>query len=150
MNIEHCEKKAKKLMQKHNLLDWTFCFDNAKRRFGCAHFRTQTITLSACLVELNNEETVTDVILHEIAHALVGSYNGHNRIFKLKCVEIGCSPRRAYDSATVIQPAKKFIAICPECKKEWAVNKRVSGWHKVCHKRLGDACAKTQYRYNTQ
>jgi predicted SprT family Zn-dependent metalloprotease len=99
---------------------WTFKFDRAKRRFGCCHHSTKTISLSEPLVELNEPYRVINTILHEIAHALVGTENGHNAVWKAKAVSIGCDGKRAYDSTVIRPPIKRInrkavFGRCPNC-----------------------------------
>lgn len=108
---------ATKLMMQHELLQngWMFEFDNAKRRFGCCNHRTKTISLSRELVSLNTTERVTNTILHEIAHALVGRGHGHNGVWKRKAIEIGCDGKRCYTEENTNIVKGKFQATCPKC-----------------------------------
>lgn len=115
MNLEKAEQKARSLLLKHGLIDWTFRFDRAKNRFGCCRCHTKEISLSRYLTELNSEKTVTETILHEIAHALVGHKNGHNAIWKEKVMAIGGVPRVRYKSDEVKIPQKKYTVLCRSC-----------------------------------
>jgi len=116
MEIFKAKKIAIELMSKHGLIElgWKFQMDNAKRRFGVCRYRTKTISISLPLTTLNSEEQVTDTILHEIAHALVGPKNGHGHIWKAKAIEVGCKPERCY-SDDVVRPKGNYIADCPSC-----------------------------------
>lgn len=117
MNVTEAATLARKLMNEHELRDWTFEYDNAKRRFGiCKHGR-RTISLSRYLVRLNDEDKVRDTILHEIAHALCGPRIGHGRAWRVKCMEIGAKPERCYDATNddVEQPPHRYEGRCPIC-----------------------------------
>lgn len=46
------------------------------------------ITMSPILVNYSKRK-IKNVILHEIAHVLVGSENDHNSVWRKKCIEIG-------------------------------------------------------------
>ena len=118
MNLNHARGLAVELIAKHGLTEWRFRFDNALRRFGCCKHSSKTITLSAKLTELNSETRVTNTILHEIAHALVGVGHGHDLIWKRKAVEIGCNGERCYNPQEVNSPDGKYTAVCPNCKHE--------------------------------
>jgi predicted SprT family Zn-dependent metalloprotease len=120
MNLNEVAHLAISLMDKHNLYNrgWKFEFDNAKRRFGCCYYYERKITLSSVLCELNEEKDVRDVILHEIAHALVGAGHGHNRVWQRKAIEIGCNGKRCYDSSKVNTTEAPYIAKCNSCGKE--------------------------------
>jgi predicted SprT family Zn-dependent metalloprotease len=117
MELIKAKKLANDLMTEHELikLGWRFEFDNAKRRFGCCNYTLKLITLSKSLTELNDEARVKNTILHEIAHALVGSGNGHNHVWRKKALEIGCDGKRCYSIKTVTTPKSKYEAVCKKC-----------------------------------
>ena len=74
MNTIEAKNMAVRLMDHHGLIEkgWTFVWMKMKRTFGqCWHSKKQ-ILLSWPLTSLNDETTVRDTILHEIAHALAG------------------------------------------------------------------------------
>ena len=108
---------AIELMAQHGLLQkgWSFEFDSSKRRFGVCVYNTRVIGLSSQLVELNSEAEVRDVILHEIAHALVGFKHHHDRVWKAKAIEIGCKGKRLCSTKEVNTPESRYIAVCPNC-----------------------------------
>ena len=115
MTLEDAEQLALDLMRQHGLRRWKFTFDRAVCRFGCCNERKRTISLSAKLTELNDEEAVRDTILHEIAHALVGVRAGHGPKWQRQALAIGCAPIRCYGEE-VRAPTRKFIGTCPTCK----------------------------------
>lgn len=117
MELSVAQELAINLMEKHGLIDkgWQFEFDNARRRFGVCRFRNKRIGLSKNLVNLNDEAKVKDTILHEIAHALVGSKHGHDWVWRRKAIEIGCNGERCYNSKEVNMPQSKYIAECNGC-----------------------------------
>ncbi len=144
MDLKKAERMAKRLIRKHlhsrGLHGWEFTFDRARRRFGSCRFtrrrvghrpsptyvvcgdvisRSQTIgviSLSRLLTELNSEEEVREVILHEIAHALCGPGVGHSKTWRRMSRTIGCKEGRCYDPQKVKTPPRKYIAECPNCK----------------------------------
>jgi len=115
MLLSEAKKLAESLMQRHGLNDWSFHFDRAKRRFGSCNSRTRTITLSAELVRLNDAKRVKNTILHEIAHALVGSGHGHDHVWRAKALEIGCDGNRCYSPENTKIVQGKYVATCPKC-----------------------------------
>jgi predicted SprT family Zn-dependent metalloprotease len=120
MLLEEARELALQLMKKHGLEFWHFKYDGAKRRFGCCLYRTKHISLSKHLVLLNNKEKVENIILHEIAHAMVGSRNGHNWHWRQTAIEIGCDGKRCYSSKDTEIVEKNIVAICPKCGKKSA------------------------------
>ena len=124
MKLQTAEKLARELMRKHSLYNWLFQWDNSKRRFGVCNYRYKIIGLSRKLTELNGKAQVRDTILHEIAHALVGPGNGHNKTWKAMCRKIGARPVRCYDSSTVNTPEARYVGKCPACDMVYKKNRR--------------------------
>ena len=116
MNLIDVEKIAEELMIKYLNLDWSFKFTNCKKKFGWCHYQRKIIGISKPLSLLNNYEDVINVILHEIAHAMVGIGNNHNKVWRNKALEIGCTGNRCYSNA-VLLPPPKFILECMNCGK---------------------------------
>lgn len=110
---------ARNLMTEHGLIaaGWKFGYDRAKRRAGCCHQRTKTITLSIHYVIRNNDDEIKDTILHEIAHALAGPGHGHSAYWKSICRKIGAKPVRCYNSDVVSMPKGRYQATCDGCQK---------------------------------
>jgi len=109
------KRLALELMQKHELTTkgWKFEFDNGKRRLGCCKYRVKTISFSKHYLPLVVIEEFTDTMLHEIAHALVGSGHGHDMIWQRKAIEIGCNGKRLYQGDKKVEG--KYVAVCHKC-----------------------------------
>lgn len=118
MNLYEAKKLAISLIAKHNLTEWGFKFDSAKKRFGCCHYRTKTITLSKAIVALNDIPAVENVILHEIAHAIAGPVHGHDKHWKKVAKSIGCDGKRCYSTTKVSTPTARYTGTCPHCNYE--------------------------------
>jgi len=100
------------------------------------HTGSSHISLSRYLISLNGEEEVRETILHEIAHALVGYSHGHDRVWKLKAMEIGCTPHRLDFKAKM--PEGKIAAVCPRCKKVVGHrHRRSQNMHRHVHRGCG-------------
>lgn len=125
MNLIKAQKLAIQLMTKHKLIQqgWRFEYDNSVKRFGVCKHHSKVIGLSQKLVSINDEERVKDTILHEIAHALTPG-NNHNRVWKRKCIEIGCKPERCYTSEDTNVVDLKYKATCGSCGKVFQRERR--------------------------
>jgi len=55
------------------------------------------------------------VILHEIAHALVGNKHKHNSVFQQKAHDIGCKYTNSYCFDNINSVPKNVVAKCPRC-----------------------------------
>ncbi len=115
MKSEEIITIASDLMAQHDLFSqrWKFRFDNAKSRLGNCSYRRRTISLSKHYAVKITEPEARDILLHEIAHALVGRGNGHNHIWKKKAIEIGCNGKRLYHGDVHIK--EKYMGVCPSC-----------------------------------
>ena len=88
MELTKAKQMAEILIKQYGIKH-TFKFDNAKNRFGQCHDGNMTISLSKPLTLVNTEEKVKETILHEIAHAIVGCYHGHNKVWKSQMIKMG-------------------------------------------------------------
>ncbi|MCF2707044.1 SprT-like domain-containing protein [Arcanobacterium haemolyticum] len=112
MDIDQVCFLARDLMDRHGLTEWNLAFDRAKRRAGQTNFSKRTISLSAPFMRLYDESRVRDVVLHEIAHALVGPRHAHDRVWQAKARQIGARPsRRIIDGPT---PPAPYVGTCPQ------------------------------------
>ena len=105
---------ARALMDEHGLQEWNFRFDRARRRAGSCVHATRTITLSGTLTQLYSEADVRGVILHEIAHALVGPAHRHDAVWKAQARALGVSDR-ARLPLDLPQPERPWVGTCPIC-----------------------------------
>ena len=118
MELQSAQALAQSLLNQYGLLAWTFKFDNAVKRFGQCSYRSKTISLSKPLVLLNSEAEVKHTILHEIAHALVGTGHGHNQTWVRTAKSIGCNGNRCYSSDEVVTPPMKYTLHCTTCGRD--------------------------------
>ncbi len=84
------EAMAIATMARHiDLNVWGFRFDNGKRRAGQCNYTERVISISKHLVAHHSLDEVQQVVLHEIAHALVGKAAGHGPLFKKQAAALG-------------------------------------------------------------
>lgn len=112
MEILDARRLATGLMRRHGLTGWRLVFDNAKTRAGICRAVPREIGLSRVLTQLHSEADVTDTILHEIAHALVGPAHGHDEVWQAEALAIGCSAKRCV-SSNAPRPAGPWVGTCP-------------------------------------
>lgn len=114
------QARALELMDKHGLLaaGWSFAFDSAKRRLGyCIHSKRR-ISVSRAWADTLPLEKMENTILHEIAHALVGPYHGHDHVWRAKARSIGCTGERCSDVGDY-KLESAWLGTCPTCKGEF-------------------------------
>ena len=107
------EQEAGRLFSAHQIAGaWSFCFDRATTRLGQCDHRTQSISVSRYLTEKATADEVTQVLLHEIAHALAGPRAAHGPKWRAIAREIGYEGGRTH----TVEPAHdraKWVGECP-------------------------------------
>ena len=123
------------LMTEHGLIDegWRFQFSNHKTFLGmCYHEPKKIIALSQHYIYKSPADVITDTVLHEIAHALVGANHGHDYTWRRKAIEIGCDGNRTCSQG--VSTAKPNYRIeCPECG--WSVTR-----YRMKQRNFGSRC----------
>jgi predicted SprT family Zn-dependent metalloprotease len=106
--------EANALLRQHGLYaqGWRFIWDNAKTRGGQCKHRERTISMSKYLVPLWSEDQVTQTLIHEVAHAVVGPGNGHGRVWQAQMRAMGVRADRCHSNETV---QGRYLAICDHC-----------------------------------
>ena len=74
MNILQAVAKCKALLSVKGLTDWTVEVSQATHGAGSTIFSEKKIWFSEPVIALLDAETVRDVVLHEVAHALSGRF----------------------------------------------------------------------------
>jgi predicted SprT family Zn-dependent metalloprotease len=112
LELTKARRLATDLIARHKLTGWRLVFDNAKTRAGVCRFDRKEIGLSGPLISLYEVEQVTETVLHEIAHALVGPRHGHDRAWRATARRIGASGERCMppDAPSVEGP---WVGVCP-------------------------------------
>lgn len=112
MNQEAAAILARQLMADCGLEGWSFRFDRAKRRAGCCNYSRKQISLSGSLTQQYSAWQVKQVILHEIAHALVGKAHNHDSHWADQVRALGGDPQRLVDQS---HPQLKgpWVGTCP-------------------------------------
>jgi predicted SprT family Zn-dependent metalloprotease len=123
-------ERARGLLAAYALHGWSFAFNRSKVQMGLCLYGPRMVVLSVHFVELNDDATVLDTLLHEIAHALVGPGHGHDAVWRAKCLEVGARPERL--SNDVSMPVGRWQAVCPGCGRLHDRHRRpkhMKGWH---------------------
>lgn len=147
---EYTLKKLKKYMIKYGLEKSCYGLNERKASAGITHYlKNKSNGERFVLIELSKNyinskkkvkrEDIKNTILHEIAHALVGHKEGHNKVWKDKAIEIGCTGDRCCQRFYEISEYK-YNLICEEgCK---IPRHRLSKKFKDALKKKGLTCGK--------
>lgn len=126
-NREQAIQYANKQLEYHGLYQcgWRFKIDTAKSRLGHCRYHLHEIAISEWI--LNDMAAVYDTILHEIAHALVGPFHGHNKVWKAKCIEIGANPERTGTAQNIADEDKgAWRSVCSNCGHEHHMHRKTN------------------------
>lgn len=121
MRTRDAKQMAEAELKSHGLDQWSFSWmaERTRRRLGQCVQKKKRVQLSPWYARQNTKKHVRGVVLHEVAHALVGPGKGHGAEWKAKCVEIGAAPERRYGSKGRQPPVNrllpKWVARCCDC-----------------------------------
>lgn len=114
MTPEEILRRAEELIEAHRLSGWSVRLDGARRRAGCCYHQRHLISLSKPLLTLYPPAAVDEVILHEVAHALVGAHHQHDQVWKEKAASVGATPK-ATMSKVLPRVEAAWVGVCPGC-----------------------------------
>lgn len=107
-------ERARADMDAHGLHEWKLGYvDHRGKVLGTTTHASRTIALSAAHMVTIGAAERRDTVLHEIAHALMPSHEGHGWRWQAKAREIGASPTRTTDAEQALEESAKVIGTCP-------------------------------------
>jgi predicted SprT family Zn-dependent metalloprotease len=113
-----------------------------RRTLGSYMPSRKQIAISSRLLAMGEEDDIRQVVLHEVAHAIVHARWGdkpsaHGREFRAVCAEIGTKPRRYVDVTTEQwQSQVRYLSKCGHCKVLIVRKRRMSSVRCVCGLKL--------------
>lgn len=110
MDIHKAQALATLMLKEHGLDDWRIELRSYKSTGGMTYYGTRRIGLSRLLLPKWTEDQVRQVMLHEIAHALVGPHQNHNDTWLSKAREIGYKGKGTHNFPTV---DRRWHVVCP-------------------------------------
>jgi len=105
MNIEHYLANE----------GWRFDFDNGRRRAGLCNYTEKLITVSKYHVATYTADETFQVVLHEIAHAMVGSKSGHGKKWLATAKSIGYRAEK-YTGKEIAENYAPWVGTCLEAR----------------------------------
>ena len=96
-HLADVELEAYTLLNVHGLQSWNFTYDQATNRGGLCSHSTKQISLSERFALIASAKEITDTLLHEIAHALVGPNHQHDATWRETAKRIGCTANVTHD-----------------------------------------------------
>ena len=115
--------EAIQLLHDFDLWDkgWRFQFSNQINTVGVCNHDNRTIHYSQKFVLKSTPESITDTLLHEIAHALVGRGQGHGVNWQRQAIAIGANPYAKCQGGSVTSAKYKYSIECPNEYCNWKV-----------------------------
>ena len=112
-NWKWCKNYFDRKSKEFKLIGWNIAIDHAMKRLGCCNYNKKLITVSKHFLRgpTCTEGKIRNTVLHEIAHVLAGSSQGHNNKWKNIALKIGCDAKVC---ASMDLPDAKWLMICPK------------------------------------
>lgn len=91
MDLNEARNRANTQLKFYGLSDkgWFFEFDRATSRLGQTNYAKRRITISKHFTGAATSEEFEQVLIHEMAHALLPVSEGHGRLWKMKAASLG-------------------------------------------------------------
>jgi predicted SprT family Zn-dependent metalloprotease len=116
--------EADELLEQHGLAQqgWRFEFTHHKTSLGTCFYDRKVIGFSKYFIN-SPPETITDTLLHEIAHALTPpTAQSHGAHWRNVARSIGATPKSCAEQGTFKVDAKfNYVIKCPNCN--WQVRR---------------------------
>jgi len=126
---------AQSLMLEHiEDRQWSFGFDNGRRRAGLCSYTDKKITVSKYLSLVHSIDDVRQTVLHEIAHAICGPKEGHSKKWLATAKNIGYR-NETYTGEEIAKEFAPYTGLCPNGHRHYRYQrpKRLYSCH-ICHK----------------
>ncbi len=113
-----------------------------RRTLGSYTPTKKLISISSRLLALGNDGDIREVVLHEVAHAIVHSRWGerptaHGKEFRSVCQEIGAKPRRYVDVSTDDWDSRiRYLSKCESCHVSIVRKRRMKSVRCACGTKL--------------
>lgn len=103
---------ATALIRLHLDDSWHFDFDRAAKRAGLTNYTAKRISVSRHLAARWDDDEVHQILLHEVAHAMVGPGAGHGPVWRRTAREIGYIGGRTHQGEIAAERAG-WVGSCP-------------------------------------
>ena len=119
--LTEIEDRAHNLLHTHQLLSglspgWRFGFETTASRAAVCRHRDKTIAMAVSYALRAPWHKIVDTLLHEIAHAIVGPAHRHDRVWKAKARDIGCTAQRC---TSLQHTVGGWLGRCGTCNRTW-------------------------------
>lgn len=92
---------------------WSFRWDNAKRRAGLCDYQDKAISISSYYAQVHSIDETLQVVLHEVAHAMVGHGEGHGKKWKDTAASIGYRADK-FTGREIAESFAPWVGTCPK------------------------------------
>lgn len=127
-DLKIASQTATALLKEHGLYQqgWRFTWNKNRTRNGVCRYGTKRIEASSVLSLIRTDEQVRQTLLHEVAHALVGSGEGHGRVWLAKARSLGYTGgtrTNERETRTALAQVSRYVGLCSRCDLRWPRHK---------------------------
>lgn len=116
---------ATNLLTEYGLPNWTVSYDLTRNTwFGSCNSSSRTIKLNPQMCVANTLDRCVRTLKHEIAHAVVGSSNGHSEAWQEQMISMQLDPTPCFQFALgdTQRPPQLYRAVCT-CGRVYELSK---------------------------
>ncbi len=106
-------KLAAQMLVENGLSDWRLSIKDVTSYHAQTDHEAKIITYSSRFIKVATKEQFIGITHHELSHALVGPYNGHNSVFTSQYYKLAGNYEYAVRGANV--PIQRFVTHCKTC-----------------------------------
>lgn len=115
-------------LDRYMFFDVPITWGRSRNYIAQVHFvgrNPSEIRLSSKIMPLLSDDDAKDVILHELAHCLVGPNEGHGPLWREMAEYLGADPRRRKDLGNeILEKVSKYKTTCDTCHEVYYFNRR--------------------------
>lgn len=130
--LEKVLEHSQSLLERHSLAGWQVAFNMKRNTLAETWHGSRVVYISRHFAKICKTEELTEVIIHEVAHALLGPGKGHDKEF----VELYSKLAPAGTHGVVAVPTKigKYHLTCRGCGQDGYTNKSKDFYCAICYK----------------
>lgn len=122
-------------LNKYRLNEWSFCINETRNVAGETDYDNNKISISKYFLDKLSLFEYRNLILHEIAHALVSDHKPHSKKWRDKFISIGgngiiCTPCIFSNDDYI------YSSFCKECDEKYFCFRRTKIYCDLCGKYL--------------
>lgn len=128
--LEKVLEHSQSLLERHNLAGWQVALNLKRNTLAETWHNSKVVYISRHFAKICKAEELTEVVIHEIAHALLGPDKGHDKEFVELYNKI--SPTGVFAEKDTPASIGAFHLTCSGCGQSGYTNRKVDLYCAIC------------------